>query len=73
MVQLPRREESSTEFVLPDEGTYTLVLDRLSEERPSKYEGKDGNHHPEQEFYLTMMAARQALTDAGFPTWEPPT
>ena len=67
MVQLPRREESSTEFVLPDEGTYTLVLDRLSEERPSKFEDKDGNYPPEQEFYLTMMAARQALTEAGFP------
>jgi len=55
MVQLPRREESSTEFVLPDEGTYTLVLDRLSEERPSKFEDKDGNYPPEQEFYFKIV------------------
>lgn len=55
MVQLPRREESSTEFVLPDEGTYTLVLDRLSEERPSKFEDKDGNYPPEQEFYFKII------------------
>ena len=55
MVQLPRREESTTEFVLPDEGTYTLVLDRLSEERPSKFEDKDGNYPPEQEFYFKII------------------
>lgn len=55
MVQLPRREESTTEFLLPDEGTYTLVLDRLSEERPSKFEDKDGNYPPEQEFYFKIV------------------
>ena len=55
MVQLPKREESTTEFILPDEGTYTLVLDRLSEERPSKFEDKDGNYPPEQEFYFKII------------------
>jgi len=55
MVQLPKREESSSEFVIPDEGTYTLVLDRLSEVRPSKFEDKDGNYPPEQEFYFKIV------------------
>jgi len=55
MVQLPRREESTTEFVLPDEGTYTLVLDRLSEERPSKFADKNGDFPPEQEFYFKII------------------
>jgi hypothetical protein len=55
MVQLPKREESSSEYQLPDEGNYTLVLDRLSEERPSKFEDKDGNYPPEQEFYFKII------------------
>lgn len=55
MVQLPRKEESASEWLLPDEGTYTLVLDRLSEERPSKFEDKDGNYPPEQEFYFKII------------------
>lgn len=55
MVQLPRRAESTTEFVLPDEGTYSLVLDRLSEERPSRFADKDGNFPPEQEFYFKII------------------
>jgi hypothetical protein len=55
MVQLPKREESSSEFVLPDEGTYTVELDRLSEERVGKFEDRDGNYHPEQEFYFRIV------------------
>jgi hypothetical protein len=55
MVQLPGRQESTSEYQLPDEGTYTLVLDRLSEERPSKFEDKDGNYPPEQEFYFKII------------------
>jgi hypothetical protein len=55
MVQLPKRENSIAEYQLPDEGTYTLVLDRLSEERPSRFEDKDGNYPPEQEFYFKII------------------
>lgn len=55
MVQLPRKEESTSEWLLPDEGNYTLILDRLSEERPSKFEDKDGNYPPEQEFYFKIV------------------
>lgn len=32
-----------------------------------------GAHEDPSDGYRSMMAARQALTDAGFPTWEPPT
>jgi len=55
MVQLPKREESSSEFVIPDEDVYTLVLDRLSEERLGKFPDKNGELHPEQEFYFKIL------------------
>jgi hypothetical protein len=42
MVQLPKREESTSEFVIPAEDTYTMVLDRLSEERLGKFPDKNG-------------------------------
>lgn len=54
MVQLPRREESSSEFIMPEEGMYTIRLDRLSEERPSRFESKDGIYHLEQEFFFRI-------------------
>ncbi len=55
MVQLPKREESSSEFVIPDEDVYTIVLDRLSEERTGKFADKNGDYHPEQEFYFKIL------------------
>lgn len=55
MVQLPKREESTSEFVLPDEDIYVVVLDRLSEERESKFADKNGVHHPEQEFFFKIV------------------
>jgi hypothetical protein len=55
MVQLPKREESTSEFVIPAEDTYTMVLDRLSEERLGKFPDKNGVLHPEQEFYFKIL------------------
>jgi len=55
VVQLPKREQSSSEFVLPEEDTYTLVLDRLSEERLGKFADNNGVFHPEQEFYFKIV------------------
>jgi hypothetical protein len=55
MVQLPKREESSSEFIIPAEDTYTMVLDRLSEERLGKFPDKNGVLHPEQEFYFKIL------------------
>lgn len=55
MVQLPRREESTSEFVIPDEDIYVVVLDRLSEERTGKFADKNGVYHPEQEFYFKIV------------------
>jgi hypothetical protein len=55
MVQLPKREESSSEYVIPAEDTYTVILDRVSEERLSKFADKNGVIHPEQEFYFKIL------------------
>lgn len=55
MVQLPKREESSSEFIIPDEDVYTVVLDRLSDERMGKFPDKNGELHPEQEFYFKIL------------------
>lgn len=55
MVQLPKREESQSEYVIPDEGIYTVVLNRLSEERLGKFADKYGVFHPEQEFYFKIV------------------
>ena len=55
MVQLPKRQESQSEFLIPDEGTYKLKLDRLSEVRLGKFADKDGNFHDEQEFYFHII------------------
>jgi hypothetical protein len=55
MVQLPKREESSSEFIIPAEDTYTMILDRLSEERLGKFPDKNGVLHPEQEFYFKIL------------------
>lgn len=56
MVQLPKREESVSDYLLPDEDVYTVVLDRLSEERPGKYlNERTGEYPPEQEFYFKII------------------
>lgn len=59
IAELERREALLTAFVVAED-RFNAMMD-------------SGDWDGDDDAYLTMMAARQALTDAGFPTWEPPT